>query len=237
VKGAHVLVTRAAEEAGEMEDLLRARGAVPVRMPCIEFEDGPDIPQIVQIVQNARTDLIVVSSPHAARRLIALVGNVDIPFATVGAGTAALLPGRVVVPKSGTGADALLAELAGQVRGKRVLVPRAERGTPALIDGLNHAGALVEVLTLYRTVAPKGADPAVLRRLRDGGIDAITFASGSAVRGFIALAGAGSAARSAVVCLGGSSAGAAKAAGMRIRSSAADLSQLCDAVEAALSTR
>jgi uroporphyrinogen-III synthase len=106
-----------------------------------------------------------------------------------------------------------------------------------LINGLYHAGALVEVLTLYRTVAPKGADPAVLRQLSDGGIDAVIFASGSAVRGFVALAGAGSAARSAVVCLGGSSARAAKAAGMRIHSSAADLSQLCDAVEAALSTR
>ena len=35
LRGKRVLVTRAAEDAPEFEDLLRGRGAVPVRMPCI----------------------------------------------------------------------------------------------------------------------------------------------------------------------------------------------------------
>jgi uroporphyrinogen III methyltransferase/synthase len=174
---------------------------------------------------------VVVSSPQAARRLLALVGRIDVPVAAVGEGTAALLPGDVIVPRRGVGADALVEELKDRVRGKRVLVPRAERGNPELIEGLIRAGAQVEALTLYRTVTPKSADPAVLRELRGGGIDAIIFASGSAVRGFVALAGAESASRSAVVCLGGSAAGETGAAGIRVDAAGFDgLPELCDAL-------
>jgi uroporphyrinogen-III synthase len=235
--GARILVTRAAEEAADLEDLLRARGAVPVRMPCIAFEDGPDVARIVQGIRE-RPDLVVVSSPHAARRLLELVGPVDVPFAAVGAATGALLPGKVIVPKSGAGAEALLAELAPRVQGKRVLVPRAERGNRALVDGLKHAGAFVEALTLYRTVIPKSADPAVLRDLREGRIDAVAFASGSAVRGFMALAGAGAAARCSVVCVAGSAAGQAREAGLRIdRATGPGLAEVCDALALAVAAR
>ena len=47
LQGKRVVVTRAAEEAAELEALLRDRSAVPVRFPCIAFEDGPDLAQIV----------------------------------------------------------------------------------------------------------------------------------------------------------------------------------------------
>jgi uroporphyrinogen III methyltransferase/synthase len=235
--GARVLVTRAAEEAAELEDLLRARGALPVSMPCIAFEDGPDVARIGEAVRE-RPDLIVVSSPHGARRLLELVGPVDVPFAAVGAATGALLPGHVLVPEGGAGAEALLARLAPLVRGRRVLVPRAERGTPALVEGLERAGALVEALTLYRTVVPQSADPAVLRDLREGRIDAIAFTSGSGVRGFLALAGADAAARCAVVCMGGTAVGEAGAAGLRIdAASGPDLREMCDALALAVSGR
>ena len=231
--GKRVVVTRAAEEAGELDGLLRERGAVPVRFPCIAFEDGPDVESIAQIVLRGGADLIVVSSPHAARRLLGLIGRTSIPFAAVGAATAALLPGEVIVPRSGAGAEALLAELAPRVRGRRVLVPRAERGTPALINGLAHAGAIVEALTLYRTVTPASGDTSLLE-----GAHAVAFASGSAVRGFVQLAGAAAANRLAVAAMGGSAAGEANAAGIRIDAMGPEgLIGLCDALALAVAAR
>ena len=232
LEGKRVVVTRAAEEAGELEALLRERAAVPVRFPCIAFEDGPDLARIVQKVREG-PDLIVVSSPHAARRLLDLIGRTSIPFAAVGQATAALLPGEVTVPRSGAGAAALLAELAPLVRGKRVLVPGAERGTPALVEGLQAAGAIVEALTLYRTVTPRSVDLQVLEAA-----DALSFASGSAVRGFVALAGAAAARDCAVACIGGSTAGEARAAGIRIDAQGGDgLVELCEALALAVSAR
>ncbi len=139
----------------------------------------------------------------------------------------------MIVPKEGAGAEALLRELSPLVKGKRVLVPRAEGGNPALVEGLRAAGAQVEALSLYRTVTPKSADLAVLRDL-----DAISFASGSAVRGFVQLAGAAAAREVAVACIGASTMGDASAAGIRVDAHGGEgLTGLCDALALAVSMR
>ena len=242
--GVRVLVTRAAEDAPELEDLLRARGAIPVRMPCIAFEDGPDVGRIVQTVRNAqsgrsdRIDLIVVSSPHAARRLVELVGTPEIPFAAVGSATAALLPGKVIVPRTGVGAAALAAELAPLAKKKIIFFPRAEGADPGLAERLRAAGAVVDSPILYKTVTPPAADPAGLQALRDGQVDAISFASGSAVKGFAALAGPALASPCAVACIGSATAAEAAAAGIRVDAGGeGGLAELCDALALAMAAR
>ncbi len=234
--GVRVLVTRAAEDAPELERLLRERSAVPVRLPCIVFEDGPDAARIAAIVRGKQTDLLVVASPHAARRLLSLCGELPVPLAAVGAATARELPGAAIIPSGGVGAGALVAELRDRVAGKRVLVARAEGGNPALVDGLRASGAQVTALTLYRTVPARQADPAALAALREGRVDAIAFASGSAARGLAALAG--TSAKAAVACMGQKCAGDARAAGFRVDAVAAGgLAELCDAVALAVRAR
>jgi len=236
--GVRVLVTRAAEDAAELEDLLRRRGALPVRMPCIAFEDGPDAARIAAVVASGAIDLVVVASPHAARRLRALCGALRVPLAAVGAATAKELPGQVTVPSHGVGAEALVAELRSRVRGKRVLIARAEGGNTALVDGLRAAGAQVETLTLYRTVPAPAADPQALAGLREGRIGAIDFASGSAAAGFAALAGAGAAEAAAVACMGPACAEEARKWGIRVDAVAnGGLAELCDALALAVESR
>jgi uroporphyrinogen-III synthase len=236
--GKRVLVTRAAEDSAELLALLRARGAQPALLPCIAFEDGPDAPRVAEAV--ARAELVIVSSPHAARRLAALVPELGrARLAAVGEATARALPGEARAPRTGAGAQALLDELGDSVRGKRVVLPRAERGTPALAAGLTSAGAIVEELVLYRTVTPGAADPRSLQALRDGLVDVILFASGSAVRGFVRLAGAAGASRSAVACLGPSAAEAARAASIvpDWEGGGEGLTELCEGAALALARR
>ncbi|HEY6911875.1 MAG TPA: uroporphyrinogen-III synthase [Myxococcales bacterium] len=229
LRGVRVLVTRAAEDAPELEDLLRQRGAVPVRMPCIQFEDAPEAGRVAELVR-ARPDLVVVSSPHAARRLLALCGRLEVPLAAVGAATARELPGEVLVPGAGAGAAALLDVLRDRVSGKRVLVPRAEGGNPALVEGLRAAGAHVEILTLYRTVPAKSADLSLLQ-----GLGAISFASGSAVRGFVSLAGPEAARGAAIACMGENCAEEVRRCGLHPDAVAAGgLNELCDALALAV---
>jgi uroporphyrinogen-III synthase len=238
LSGLRVLVTRAAEDAAELEDLLRERGADPMRMPCIAFEDGPDLSLIAKRVRERQADLIVVASPHAARRLVALCGVIEVPLAAVGAATARELPGQALLPLRGTGAEALVRELGDRIAGRRVLVPRAEAGNPALLEGLRSAGARVEALTLYRTVTPREAPAATLRALRERLVSAITFASGSAARGFAELAGAPAAGGVAVACLGKQSADEAARAGIRVDAVAdGGLVELCGAVALAVRIR
>jgi uroporphyrinogen III methyltransferase/synthase len=244
LEGKRVLVTRASEDCAELEELLRERGAIPVRMPCIAFEDAADAAEVSRAMANA--DLVVVSSPHAARRLRTLSPELArMALAAVGEGTARELRGvpgpasdatGIRTPKSGGGAQALVDELGASVRGKRVFVPRAERATRALTDGLRAAGAVVDELVLYRTIVPHAADPAIVRDLNAGFVQLITFLSGSAVRGFVQLAGAGSADRSAVACLGTSAQAEAVAAGLRpaFCGRGESLTELCDGLALAV---
>ena len=73
------------------------------------------------------------------------------------------------------------------VAGQRFLLPRAENARDTLIDGLQARGATVDELTLYRAAVPVDPDLEGLRRLREGGIDVVTFASSSAVRHLIEM--------------------------------------------------
>ncbi|HET9621578.1 MAG TPA: uroporphyrinogen-III synthase, partial [Kofleriaceae bacterium] len=60
-------------------------------------------------------------------------------------------------------AEALLAERG--LAGRRVLVPRAEDGRDEAIAILRAAGAEVDAITAYRTVAAAPSDPAIARGL------------------------------------------------------------------------
>ena len=80
------------------------------------------------------------------------------------------------------------------------------------------------------------AKPSFLGVLQD--LDAISFASGSAVRGFVELAGAEAARDCAVACIGASTAAEASSAGIRIDAWGGDgLGELCDALALAVSSR
>jgi uroporphyrinogen-III synthase len=116
-------------------------------------------------------------------------------IAAVGEATARVLRerfGRVdLVSDLGTG-EGLAGALAatGSLAGSRVLLPRADLAKPELPRRLREAGAGVEEVTAYRTVAAEVDAEPLRRAFLDGEIDAVTFASGSAARAFAERIGA-----------------------------------------------
>jgi uroporphyrinogen III methyltransferase/synthase len=68
--------------------------------------------------------------------------------------------------------------------GKRFLLPRAERSREVLPEGLREAGASVDTVAVYRTLAADVPWERLGERLVQGEFDALTFASPSAVRHF-----------------------------------------------------
>ncbi|MCH7719212.1 MAG: uroporphyrinogen-III synthase, partial [Chloroflexi bacterium] len=88
-------------------------------------------------------------------------------------------------------AEGLLAAFEGRLdlRGRQVLLPRAEGARDTLLDGLANQGAKVNEVTLYLAALPHDPDGEGLRRLRAGEIDVATFASSSTVRNLVTLLG------------------------------------------------
>jgi uroporphyrinogen III methyltransferase/synthase len=81
------------------------------------------------------------------------------------------------------------------LRGTRILLPRADIARELLGDELRKAGADVVELPAYRTViAAEGSGQDVYRMLLDRRIDAVTFSSASTVRNFAQIIGADQAA-------------------------------------------
>ncbi|NIP14622.1 MAG: HemD protein, partial [Pseudomonas stutzeri] len=69
----------------------------------------------------------------------------------------------------------------GDVGGKRILLPRAERAPKQLAQALRGKGAAVDEVAAYRTLAVAAPDE-LKALLEDGQIDIVTFTSSSTVR-------------------------------------------------------
>jgi uroporphyrinogen III methyltransferase/synthase len=86
--------------------------------------------------------------------------------------------------------DALSAS--GDVRGLRVLLPRADIGREIVADEFRRRGAEVTEVIAYRTVAvdpEREGEPDIYRMLLERQLDVVTFTSASAVRNFVRVVG------------------------------------------------
>lgn len=194
LRGRRVVVTRAKEQSESLVQALQAQGAIPVLLPMVAF-GPPDDPALVDqaIREIAQYDWLFLTSQNALRALqersellgIALAGALrQIHIAAVGPATAqaAEQAGLKVeyVAEKHQGA-AMAEELAQNVKGKRVLLPRSDRANPELVLRLEMLGAGVKEIVAYKTVRP---DEQVLRQaveiVREGA-DAVLFFSPSAV--------------------------------------------------------
>lgn len=195
--GWRVGVTRRPAQGAGLERALRAHGAEPVRLPAIEVVPVRESPEIdAALAALPGVEILVLASANAAHAWAERSEERGVAPAPpgaqvwcVGPATAraaeeAGLPAPRSLPAEDADAEGLLAALraSGPLRGRRVLVPRAEAGRETLLEGLRADGAEMHAPVVYRTEAAPGAGAAVQAALDAGALDAILFASPSAVR-------------------------------------------------------
>jgi uroporphyrinogen III methyltransferase/synthase len=111
----------------------------------------------------------------------------------------------------------------GSLRGSRVLLARADAADVALPQKLSEMGAQVDTLVAYRTrTGPEASRRALHDALADRDVEAIMFASGSAVRGIVELAGKDAARARALpaVTIGAKTSGVARELGFEVAAEA-----------------
>jgi uroporphyrinogen-III synthase len=218
VSTAVVLNTRPREQAVELSNLLRQAGFDPLEAPAIEIQPAWDPSEF----ESARRDLgaglfdwVVLASQNAGS---SLKTELRANRVVCGAATARALDVTSEFALRRFSASAALHVLGPMVRpGQHVLVPRAAAGRDELIDGLRALGASVSAPVAYRTVA---VAPAALAQaaalLRTGGVAAVSVCSPSAIESLLRAVGPGPLAQAALVCLGDSTADAARQADLRV---------------------
>jgi uroporphyrinogen-III synthase len=189
--GRRVAVTRAADQATEVLQLLHVRGAVPLACPTIDIarpvDDYAALDASIRSVdrykwvaftsQNAvaafanRLDILRVRLPDAIR------------LAAVGTATARALTDRLRAPDfvPSTALAESLANEIGDIVNRQVLFPRGDLASETFGRLLRSRGATVDEVIAYRTVPGSGTRQlADLVRSRE--VDAILFMSASSVR-------------------------------------------------------
>jgi uroporphyrinogen III methyltransferase/synthase len=207
LSGKRVLVTRPREQAAELVDLLEAMGAETIEAPMIRILPPDDYAPLDDACARAGTfDWIIFASANAVDIFIErlLGGPYDlralggVKLCVVGSATAERLRHyglKVDLTPAEYRAEAVVRAIseAVDVRGLKVLLPRADIGREVIADELRKLGAEVSEVVAYRTVVAepeREGEPDIYRMLLDRRIDVVTFTSVSAVRSFVKMVGA-----------------------------------------------
>lgn len=219
LQGKRIVLTRAAHQLDEMEELLRRRGAVPLAYPCIAIAAPDDLAALDAALADLLAgafDWLVLTSRNAVITLAERLLGHGMPcpniggeggqgagwnegrfaVAAIGAATAEaagrLLGLSVQLMPDEFVAEALAEALAGRLRaGGRVLICQADIGRPVLAAALRARGIAVTSVVAYRTVIGSGGVN-LPRLLADRQVEAITFTSPSTVHNlFVRLAAEG----------------------------------------------
>ncbi len=232
--GTTVLVTRPREQVGEFADLLAGYGARVLTMPTIAIVDPTDWGPLDRAIGDlARYDWVIFTSVNGVRfffdRLRALgrdaraLGRARV--CAIGPRTAEELAERGfkadLVPEEYQAEGVLEAMKKEDVKGVRILIPRAEVARDILPEELRARGADVTVAVAYRTVRPEADGEALKERLRRREIGVVTLTSSSSVRNYVALfadrAEASTLTANAVVaCIGPITAETAESYGLKV---------------------
>jgi uroporphyrinogen-III synthase len=160
---AYAVITR--EAAARYAAVLAPLGLEVVALPVTRSEPARDPGVLARAIAQGGYAAIVIASARAAEALHLARGDLPLPEVwAVGPATARALAAAGIaaeVPPIARDGQALAEALVAQraIAGRRVLVPRAEDGRDEAIAILRAAGAEVDAITAYRTVAVGGDDP------------------------------------------------------------------------------
>jgi uroporphyrinogen III methyltransferase/synthase len=201
--GCRIVVTRSREQASELIGQLEDLGAEVIEFPTIRIEPPKDFGPLDSVIRDAASfDWIIFTSTNGVRqffdrcRALALdIRSLKGPrLCAIGPGTAAALESLLLhvdmLPRRFV-AEAVIAEFKklGNIRGARILLPRADIARSVLPDELRPMGAEVTEVQAYRTKVEDAPAPALLERLTQGPIDYVTFTSSSTVKNFFECLG------------------------------------------------
>lgn len=200
--GKSILVTRAADQAGEFSAMLEAVGATVRECPTIQIVP----PESTEALDSALTELgsfswIIFTSINTVQyvfgRLHALgldsraFGRCSV--CAVGPKTAEAITHFGItadlIPQSYK-AEGVIDSLRTQdLKGLRVLYPKADRARDLIPRTLGALGAEVIDPVAYRNILPDSIAPSLLQALEERAIDCVTFTSSSTVENLAKLLG------------------------------------------------
>jgi uroporphyrinogen III methyltransferase / synthase len=200
--GTKIVVTRAAEQAADLSDRLRALGADAIALPVISLEPPADPALLDRAIESLATyDWLIFTSANGVRFFMNRLDQSPHDLRSLKARICAIGPAtrkavedlhlKVDLMPEEYVAESLIRAFASEnLAGKKILLPRAAVARDVIPVELAKLGAQVDVVEAYRNVVPPDAE-AHARAIFSGERkpDWITFTSSSTVKNLLAVAG------------------------------------------------
>ncbi len=186
--GRTIVVTRPAEQAQHMAELIRAQGGKPLLFPVLEIVDINDLKPLNDIIDRLEQfNWAIFISPNAVRKAINLIrARRSLPdtlkLAAIGRGSTRELRDLgitdVVAPTTRFDSENLLAlPQFADIQGQKIVIFRGDGGREFLGDTLIERGALIEYAECYRRARPDASSAVLLRHWARNELSAITVTS------------------------------------------------------------
>lgn len=199
LEGKVICITRPLEQAKKSAELVKKRGAIPFIFPVTkQVEVDLDSDARNRLLSLKNYDCLIFTSANAVRFFVKAAlahgiqpSSLEMEVACVGPQTHAQaeLYGMSVsvLPDEFLGVSLVEVLKKSLVPGSKLLYPRPEKVSTDLKSALESEGFFVDEIILYKTVADDSFVDSALEAFQKGEVDAVTFASGSAVRYFYEL--------------------------------------------------
>jgi uroporphyrinogen III methyltransferase/synthase len=202
LSGRGILVTRAAEQAGEFSGMLADLGARVFECPTISIVPPADYAELDQAIASLYTfDWVIFTSVNAVKYFFGRLDALGLDARAIGRArvcavgpksAAALLPFGVradLVPDDYKAEGVIAAFRSLDVKGMRFLFPRGDRAGEVIPAGLAALGGEVSAPIAYCNVIPDYLPDPAMQALEDRKIDCVTFTSSSTVESLSAMLG------------------------------------------------
>ena len=200
LSGKRIVVTRARSQASELARRLSEFGAEVVEFPTIAIEPPREYAPMDRAIEQLQAyDWLFFTSVNGVQsffnRLRQLGKNSQalehLKVVAIGPETAGRLEDEGVhahlVPAKYQAEGIIEGLNPADIRGRRILIPRAAKARELLPETLRQWGASVDVVEAYQTVLPQNHKVSLNELLQQNQIDVITFTSSSTVVNFIRL--------------------------------------------------
>ncbi len=228
--GKGVMITRPQAQAAELAQLLQAEGARVIHFPTIEIVPPASFDALDEAIARLESyQWIIFTSANGVRFFFQRLkdSNRDIRdlkgirICTIGPATARTINALGIkvdlVPDSYISEGVVASLRQTDVKGMKILLPRAELARDVIPEELGKLGAIVEPVVVYRTISANRQRGEMAGLISRGEVDVITFTSPSTVTGFREIWGtAPLPAKVRIACLGPVTGAAAKKAAFNI---------------------
>jgi uroporphyrinogen III methyltransferase / synthase len=193
--GKRVLITRGREQSRKMAEEISEQGGEPILFPTISILPPTDFGPLDRAIEQINDfHWVIFTSVNGVERFFQRFFELKEDIRQMaGPRMGAIGPVTAgAIRKHGLKVDLLAKEFVAEgvldlldeatVKGKRFLIPRAESAREVLPEGISRMGGEVEVVSVYRTGLPEGANVEKIRiMLSRKQVDALTFTSSSTV--------------------------------------------------------